>query len=427
MDVNNLVSKIRGVVRRLHEKKIDEELIERIKEQYKNGHSTVEPLKFTEPLASLKPVRFPFDNYFSDITMLDKTTKLKLNPRAVSLIDKTINDITISKEAIAEFQLGIEAANETIKADSNHEFGYENYKTVVDSLKSDLENKIASQHQKELKAMEQLLNGREFKLHLTSFNDREQEHIKNSIIEKLKSTQKEQLEKFNKNAQQELDSLNQKKLADEARLEFLACIANCNSDNAEALEKLYKRHQAQQNPSLNNSIGFDITDKGCKLVGIKASEITTFETISGKTVQCIDGEYSIQSKMFGFAISKADSYQIALAIRATLCERGIAPDKQTITTRVSHPNKEDAMRLAKNAFEAALEAGFDKDNITLYVNNEVKKASDLGVDTATPKLDKNISDAKGNAELKQKIQVVKQNKQAAIDNSAAAQAPAAKP
>lgn len=425
--MSNYVKTFAGIIRRLREKNINQELIESLLYKYKDGHDIVDPLKCGQAVEALKPVPYPYDSYLNGITLLDNATKLKLNVNAVKMIDNAINGVTFSKDAINEFTMGIDGANEVIKKDTKHHFGYENYDTLLSSLKEDIDLKIKKQHDAELKAITDLFDKTEFKFHLSNFDDREKENIKTKILEKLKSSHKEKIDNFNKKTTEEFDLLNKKRIADDARLAFLACIAECNNKNTATLENLIKNHQDEHNKLLDNTLGYERSNKGMKLLGIKASEITTFTSISGKTVTCQNGVYSIESSSFGFAISKADSYQIALAIRATLCERGIAPDNQKITTRISHVDKESAMRIAKEAGEAALEAGFRKENIILYVNNELKKLDELGVDASIQPFNKSYSDDSGNVELKNRIQAIKQIKLKQAPIVATANPPAPKP
>ena len=186
-------------------------------------------------------------------------------------------------------------------------------------------------------------------------------------------------------------------------IEFLAYIAN-NKSNTSYLKSLAKPN----NQALNNTLGYEASSNGISLLGIKAEDIKTFKSASGKTIVASgDKSFSIQTNRFGFSITKADSLAIAMGIRAVLAEQGIAPADMTITITITHSNEETALRIAKEAFEADLEAGFEVKNITMMVNGKAKKAEELGVDASIRPYSENYSDARGNAKLKEKILSIK--------------------
>lgn len=396
-------------LKRIYEKTINEQQVQEWLEKYQHDRENVDALTIDADAEKLRKNNSPYVAFFSKIKQSDGTV-LNLNKSAIQLINATLANVSVADPVINDFQAQIKAANDLAKKDVNHEYTAENFKVLLETIKKPLDSAILAQHQKEIDALEALFITTGFKNNTAGMSDKERLYIKDEMIKELKNTQAEQIKKFKEAADAEIKKLADKKIQEDALIEFLAYIAN-NKSNTSYLQSLAKPNKQ----ALNNTLGYEASSNGISLLGIKADDIKTFKSASGKTIVATGGgAFSIQTNRFGLSITKADSLAIAMGIRAVLAEKGIAPADMTITITITHSNEESALRIAKEAFEADLEAGFSVGNITMMVNGKAKKADELGVNTSIKSYTENYSDARGNAKLKEKILSIK-----ATNNTAA--------
>lgn len=388
-------------LKKFYERGISEHQVKEWLEKYKHDREEVGALTSDKAADELKKNTTPYASYFSQIK-LPNNAPLALDAAAIKLIDKTLTDVSLADSAIDDFQARIKAANAISKNDSEHEFSAENYCEVLETLKLDLERSIKAQHDKERQELEALFSTPGFITNTQELKSNvERTHIKDEMLKALDNAQKEQIKKFDDSLKPEIDKLKEKKMQEDALLSFLAYIADKKA-NTDFLRKLMQNNNA----ALDNSAGYAISGNTISLLGIKAEDIKQFTSISGKTIQLTgDPGFSINTNRFGFAVTKADQLAVALGIRAVLVARGVT--EPTITTSISHTNEESALKLAKDAFESALEAGFLEKDITVNVNGKPKNANEVGANTSITALTKDYHDVRGNAKLKEKILAIK--------------------
>ena len=339
----------------------------------------------------------PAYNGFYDKLKAADDTPLKLDDAVKSALNKQLDTVKSPDAAIEKFVDQMAQLNTIMQEDKTHSFAAENYECVLSELKNEIDKHIEKQQADEVKQLDAFLKS---------------STLPTDVAEKLrtglKSAQKEQIETLEKAIDGDIKKFTTQKNKDNDTIAFLANIAasesNLNSKPGRTgINELRERHakdDEEEEEEDNISFEYDAEHKRAFLRGIKASEVPSFTSVSGREIIRSGDGFAISTGTFGFALSEADFIAMAEGAKAILTERNIPIENQGIKTSVQHDIPEEAEKLGKIAYEAALKAGFKLDNIQITVNGKEMKHGELHVDTSLESKTAQYKDYSGNARLR---------------------------
>ncbi len=208
---------------------------------------------------------------------------------------------------------------------------------------------------------------------LTAAQEDEFKQVKDDMMSSLKKSQAQQLDAFEKSVNGPLTKmLDQSK----TRVAFLA-MAYRNDKNRAAIDGL---RLAKGN--LTTTAGSASTANSDRFKDVKIEDLKQIMTASGRELTST-GEHSYALSLPNrllrpdFYASSSNNRKEAimmmpLALKAQGCD--------TVTMTINHPNKDYAKELAREAYEACREAGFETKDIKIVMNDEVfseEKTGDL--------------------------------------------------
>lgn len=266
----------------------------------------------------------------------------------------------------------------------------------------DARDEIIKQHEFEKNALKSNLNQNIQHLQTTlglgqSDNDKEmaEQSIK-AMIAELEAAQKKQLDEFDKVNKEMLTNLHNAAGIDIAQKNFIAKIRQNNPEMQAELERIAaEKRKAEDN---GNTI-VRTTDKDISISNITLDDVKTIKSITGSTMQKqADGSWSfsvsrhissplhhldlvLQNASFLTHISSPlyhlDPRQCFKTDCATLANAIKATGSKGIEFNVDFSPPKIAEEKARQAWEAAREAGFKDEDITINLNGSPVKAEDL--------------------------------------------------
>lgn len=324
---------------------------------------------------------------FAEIKIGGQTLESKL-----TIQDKTPENV---KKAIAQVRDGIKdslaiteattAARNTFAKDmaelktalEHASFPYRP-QTVMDylfSIKGEACKAIEAQHEDELEKLDAKLNDKNFlndlKLSLNLDTDEQVKIVTEDIKATVIKSQKEQLSTFEETLNEPIKKMFS---ASKERVAFLAMINQIEANRAKILALTATKGEI----ATRQTTTADANSAYYKNVDLK--QLDEIITITGNKVTK-SGEQSYSLALPNRLLSplyyannkhnvKRDIMMLPLALKA----RGF----DTVTMRIQHPNKEYEKELARTAYEACREAGYDPKDITIQFGEEVIKEEKPG-------------------------------------------------
>ena len=339
----------------------------------------------------------------SDFTKLDAKLKAAANPadqaktQAAAAVTAAVHKALVlskhTKTAQTNFNDDIDhmehAANEPkTKARASHMV------TMAHNIKSEGHAAIAAQQATDQKEIDNLFNNLGFVQNLADSlgvqtNDPAIAQTKKEMLSELKASQKKELEAFDKSINYDsLIPMHDTAAAEAIRADNMriAVLARMYENGSEKTKKMMNDRAAQlalnaQKPDKKADITVNANSTSAKFTGMKLTDFAELESITGRKVK-VDpiGKDKNGNDIARFSIDlpnrilRADWYNSSHDnLKAEM--KGIVDDVKTtnctsIIMRLDHDDPEQAKKLARAAYEACIEGGFDPKDIELVVNGK---------------------------------------------------------
>lgn len=320
---------------------------------------------------------------FSTVKAPDNTSigdKLKATSPAAIAVNEAINKALALKnetvEARKAFSEDMADVNEYIAKATYHP---QNLIDHLYGLKNAARQAIDAQQKQERKDLEELFKHtspqgfvENLKTSLGCDNDDQVKKIKKDMLQALTTSQEKELKEFDKDMGEPITKLAAAAQKEMARVAFLAKLY---SDEA----NVAFRNEINQKALANRGAGpgegeIELSDVPTQALfkGISVSDLTTIQSRTGLPLKPNgDGTFSMQLPNrilhpLYYRSSQHNLHEDMLALPQAMRACG----KESITMSVNHKNKEYAMELAREAYSACRESGFDEKKITIKVNGE---------------------------------------------------------
>jgi hypothetical protein len=204
------------------------------------------------------------------------------------------------------------------------------------------------------------------------------EKVKTDMLAQLKQSQEKELEKFDKANNDTLNKLHEVSARERARVARLARLEVMDERNSKEIEKLREANIKPDDAMV--SVSFSDKDKRAHYKGMSPSDFPTVYGVTGRPIT-----YNKESQTFSIDLPnrifsplyysgwksdlKSDMMEIAESVWAC--------GYSHIEMSVEHSDPEHALELAKQAYAAAREQGFDSDKVTVNVNGKVLSAKEI--------------------------------------------------
>lgn len=256
-------------------------------------------------------------------------------------------------------------------------------------LRGEAVKAITEQHKAEKAALEAKFNDAGFKAHMitvlgTGATDAQVEALKKEMLGELEKSQKAELDKFEKGINYRIKKIHEAAQIERDRVGYLATLYTHNEDMRREIEAL---HQANHGTG-GVSASFSLQEPNRALFyGMQIQDLHTLRTVTGRLIDVKknpDGSLSAFSMTLPNRLLSSSYYKSAhnnvKADIKSITDAVYATGKTTVTANIEHKDPEHALELARVAYEAALESGFDEKHITIKVNGQEKKAAELFAD-----------------------------------------------
>jgi len=184
--------------------------------------------------------------------------------------------------------------------------------------------------------------------------------VQDKMQKKLKAAHKNNLEQFTKNTENAINSLHEINAQERAKLLFFYMIVQNNKHNLNALGEHAKVERAKR-PTDQTAY---IENGTVSLAGLNPDDLEAFTYITGNTVKATG---TGDKKRFDITLSstigpktQGELDLLAMAVRAN--------GNKTIKLPITHSDPKQAVILGRQAYDAAINAGFDPKSITIEVN-----------------------------------------------------------
>lgn len=309
---------------------------------------------------------------------------------AIPLQTSIANALALTPETIKaqnEYKTRMGWVDKAIK-DTNSEFYAGNMVSFLHKSVSNAKKAISTQHAAEKTALEALFKTPTFDNDLNTalggaLSTAELSNVKKDMLASLQESQKNDLTEFNKGTDKPLTQMHTAAKLERNRVNELARLSEQSENMKKEIERAYQ--QNRQKGTANLTIGQQKNGRAASLKGVKITDLRFIESITGliitpsKTGTDKNGKdtYSFSMQLphrylrADYYLSshnkiKADMLSMVGAVKAA--------GYSAVTLRLDHPDSEHAMKLARAAYEAAIELGFDTKDITLIVNGEKTSA-----------------------------------------------------
>lgn len=300
----------------------------------------------------------------------DKETTLQLPDASIKAIEQALSPSPGTTAAIKK-------AEDAIKALDNNAAPLQNKTSALHQIRSDLIKEMDIQHQKERDQLTNLFD--KDKTFKATFTDPSAADVRNPMLTALTNAQAKQKQDFLKNLEPDLERMHEVRVQSEASAVFAHFLRQHGDQRAFFDAVATARKKSQQNlPHIQYQANDDKIDYD-KMV-FSAEEINahlkTFKTKSNKTIT-FDPQsktISFSSTKLGFAATESDMFTATLLARAAGWE--------SISLKIDHTSPTKATAWARKAYNAAIEAGYPPEKITIKVKDDkgeykVKTAAEL--------------------------------------------------
>lgn len=347
----------------------------------------------TTSLAGYKDLKTPKgDSVEEKMKALDDADPVKKDfADAMKVLPATAN-------ARADFGKEMIALNKLIQA-KPPVYDMSSVAAVLTDLRANINTAIKAQHAEEKKRVSDLFdNNADFKKDLEKslgIDPSQTDVFKKQTLDALDKTQAEELNKVNQVIENEVNTLHANAQKERDRIQYLALMYRNNKDEMDKRAAALSHPGAATQTSISTE--YDPDKRLGTFKGMHPKDFKTLKSVTGADItQPEPGTFTVnfsKTNNFNFdsigslggltTTSKADLVNIAEGVRASGYDQ--------ITTNIKFPMDQDrAMELGRQAYEAALIAGFNpvaaedpKDPtktipyITITVNGEEKKPEEL--------------------------------------------------
>jgi len=194
--------------------------------------------------------------------------------------------------------------------------------------------------------------------------------VKSTMVGELEKSQTKELAAFTKNLDEPIKKMHTEAQKERDRITFLANLYENNKKMRAVIDQL-----AEDNKQKDGSevvVALNGNEMSAKFKGINVKDLKTMETVTGRSINMsADGTFTMKlpNRFFsssyyrgGLNLLKADMRSIAQGVKASGYEY--------ITMSVTHKDKDHALVLAREAYEACRATGFDASKITIEVNGK---------------------------------------------------------
>jgi hypothetical protein len=277
-----------------------------------------------------------------------------------------------------------------LMVDPNSKFKPSEFLDYLHILKSDTVQAIKDQQHAEITAIKALFDEGEnldkMKIALGNGGDiatpAQVESVKKEMLKALEESQKKELEKFEKSTTDTLIKTHKISRDEFVRVSTLARFYN-NKHNKEMMDKLIEDlRKANMKPSDAN-VEAEFSNGLLNFKGISVQDLPLIKTLTGQDIhQTKPGTFTMKlpnrilSPLYysNWKTSlKEDMSDIVQAVRACGYSK--------INLTINHKDAEHALKMAKAAYAASREQGFEADKINIVVNGEKKTAEEIFKDT----------------------------------------------
>lgn len=327
-------------------------------------------------------------------TLSDAFKTAGTNATALQLqrgIDQAMALTPATTQAQQDFAAGMKAVNDAVK-DTKSNFHPRNMVSFLQELKSNAAAAITAQHAAEKKALDDLFGNQQFRQDLGGIaqcTPAECETLRLNMQATLKESQTKELAEFNKSVDIPAKMHDAAKI-EHRRVSTFARLYEQSERMRKEIDELYKKNQ--QNGSADINIFQGQHGSAAMFKGLKLTDLPFIESVTGIKIKPRPmGKDKDGNELCSFSmqlpnrILRADYYYSSHnKVKADLlCLVGAvrAAGYDSVTLRIDlDKDPEHAMEVARAAYEAALEEGFDGKKITMVVNGQKKTADELFAD-----------------------------------------------
>jgi hypothetical protein len=332
---------------------------------------------------------------FAKVKTPDGTTladKLKAAPAgAVTAVKDAVSEALRPTQAVQDAkQKYMDAMKELSTALANDaKVNARDVERYLYELRGEATKAITAQHDAEKTALEAKFNDAGFKGHMKTVlgagaTDAQVDELKKEMLAELEKSQKAELEKFEKGINYRIKKIHEAAQIERDRVSYLATLYTHNEDMRKEIEALHQQNRGTGGVSAS----FTLQEPNRALFhGMEIKDLHTLRTVTGRLIDVKknpDGSLSSFSMTLPNRILSSSYYKSAhnnvKADMKSITDAVYATGKTAVTANIEHKDPEHALELARAAYEAALESGFDEKHITIRVNGQEKKAEDLFAD-----------------------------------------------
>lgn len=289
-----------------------------------------------------------------------------------------------TQQAMADFKKNLDAANRYI-TDEHSAYHPGDFAQYLTEERNKALTAIKQQYDWEFKALETKFKNPDFtnalKQSLGITTDKPVDAIQASMKNALEEEKKKTVAEFEKGINEHIKKLHESAQTERSRINFIATLYENNQNMKRIIDHLNaERRDAEA------SIEFDKKTGRATFKGISIDDIIKMngflESTTGRKIErAADGTFSMQLPNRFFSAGYYSDGGLGLNRRATdfLCLASAVRScgYPKITMSVSHSDPEHAEELARQAYQACRDAGYDDKDITIKVNDKAMKADEI--------------------------------------------------
>lgn len=270
--------------------------------------------------------------------------------------------------------------------------------SAMNSYKDDAVKAIKAQHENEISTLKTQFAdpviGPKINAELTKAlglendpnKDQKLETAKELLIEDLKKGHQDQLDYFNKQVNNSLETLHKTVQNSTRELAYIAFLRDNlnNNETAQRIRKLQLEQKQKQNPDAPVAVITNSIENGkdtLSLSGVTLKDVGDIKTLTGSTLKRNeDGSYSMALSRHIFApryyLDPRDNVTADFLAMAQLVRHAENPSYDKIKFNINISHKETADKRGRQAYEACIRAGYPPDKISIVINGKVYSASE---------------------------------------------------
>lgn len=303
----------------------------------------------------------------------DKTKMNQAFTNALALTDET-------QKAQEKFTKRIAKINEAIQS-PDFIYDAEGLVARLYEIRNDAHKAIVNQQAHELETLNDEHQFTQFRTAL-ELDEETGATLQENLQEALEASHQKELAAFDKATNDAITTLHQTIQKERDRIHFLAALYDNNKTMRRAIEELAAQKKASKDGasitlSLSNTDNEKALNKAV-FKGITLNELPMLQTVTGRTLHPQGDGYAMQlpNRLFSpFYYGgwnnqlEKDLKSMAMATRAN--------GHEAITMTIHHQDQKHAESIARKAYAACRETGFQKEKITLNVNGKMMKPEEL--------------------------------------------------